>query len=145
MTEIINFEKYLDEHGKLIYTNVGNSMLPLLRQGKDLFIIEKKTTARFKKGDVVLYRRNKKYILHRIIKVRTKDYVILGDNCFEKEYGIKDCDIIGIMTGFVRNGTAHRTNEFSYKVYSFIWLKTAPLRIFIKKSLSSVKRLLKHE
>lgn len=120
-------------------------MLPLLRQGKDLFIIENKSKERFKIGDVVLYRRNKQYVLHRIIEVREKDYVILGDNCVKKEYGIQDCDIIGIMTGFVRNRKEHSINELSYKVYSFIWLKINPLRIFMKQGFSFVKRLLKSE
>ena len=32
--------EFLEENGKLTYTNVGVSMMPLLRQGKDLFTIE---------------------------------------------------------------------------------------------------------
>ena len=145
MADSLNFEEYLNKNGRLIYTNVGVSMLPLLRQGKDLFIIENKSKERFKIGDVVLYRRNKQYVLHRIIEVREKDYVILGDNCVKKEYGIQDCDIIGIMTGFVRNRKEHSINELSYKVYSFIWLKINPLRIFMKQGFLFVKRLLKNE
>ena len=143
MTEITNFETYLDKHGKLIYTNVGVSMLPLLRQGKDLFVLVKKQAERAKIGDVVLYKRNDKYVLHRIIDVRSDDYVILGDNCTDKEYGIKDSDILAIMTGFIRNGREHSVNEFSYRMYSFIWLRTVTLRIFLKKSLHLVKAKLK--
>ena len=37
------FEEQLAGHGKLIDTNVGTSMMPLLRQHRDLFVIEKKT------------------------------------------------------------------------------------------------------
>ena len=144
MTETLNFEKYLDENGSLIYSNVGVSMLPLLRQGKDLFILEKKKSEHFKIGDVVLYRRNNKYVLHRIIDVRENDYVILGDNCLEKEYGIKDVDIIAIMTGFIRNGKKYSVNDFVYKAYSFIWLKTAPIRILVKKALHCLKNYLKN-
>ena len=93
------------KNGRLTYTNVGVSMMPLLRQGKDLFIVTKSNGERFSVGDVVLYRRPpNKYVLHRIIEVRRDDYVILGDNCVNKEYGIKDKDIIAVMTGFVRNG-----------------------------------------
>ena len=73
----MDFEKYLDEHGKLTYTNVGVSMLPLLRQGKDLFVLEKKKSGRCNVGDVVLYRRKHQYVLHRIIDVRANDYVII--------------------------------------------------------------------
>ena len=35
------FEEELTRKRKLIYTNVGDSMMPLLRQGKDLLIIER--------------------------------------------------------------------------------------------------------
>lgn len=80
-----SLERYLSEQGRVISANVGVSMLPLLRQGKDLFFLEKKGAGRCKIGDVVLYRRKCQYVLHRVIEVRTRDYVILGDNCSVKE------------------------------------------------------------
>lgn len=145
MTETLNFEQYLDENDSLIYSNVGVSMLPLLRQGKDLFILtKKKRSKRCKIGDVVLYRKNNRYILHRIIDVRKDDYVILGDNCIEKEYGIKDVDILAIMTGFIRNGKKYSVNDFAYQAYSFIWLKTTSIRILLKKLLHCLKNYLKN-
>ena len=144
MTETLNFEKYLDENDSLIYSNVGISMLPLLRQGKDLFVLTKKGKSQHCKiGDVVLYKRNNRYILHRIIDVRKDDYVILGDNCVEKEYGIKDVDILAIMTGFIRNCTKYSVNDFMYKMYSFIWVKTTSSRIFVKKLIHHLKNYLK--
>ena len=119
-------------------------MLPLLRQGRDLFTLQKKK-GRCNVGDVVLYRRRQQYVLHRVIEVRANDYVILGDNCIEKEYGITDNDILAVMTVFVRNGKNYTVGVWWYKLYSFIWLKTIPMRIFLKKTLSFVKRLVKHD
>ena len=139
-----SLEKYLSEQGKVISSNVGVSMLPLLRQGKDLFFIEKKGSERCKVGDVVLYRRKRQYVLHRIIEVREKDYVILGDNCTIKEYGIKDSDILATMTSFIRNGKEHSVNELAYKIYSFMWLKFAPIRIFLRlKIFPLIKKVLR--
>ncbi|MBO5459461.1 MAG: S24/S26 family peptidase, partial [Lachnospira sp.] len=84
------FESELDKHGFLIYTNVGDSMMPLLRQHHDLIVI-KKTTGRLKKYDVPLYKRDSgQYVLHRILNVRKNDYVICGDNRYNREYGITD-------------------------------------------------------
>ena len=138
-----NFESYLIEHGKLIYTNVGTSMMPLLRQGRDLFILER-TKGRCKVGDVVLYRRDnsKRYILHRIIEIRADDYVILGDNCSAKEYGIKDGNIIAVMTGFIRNGIEHSVQETVYRVYIFVWLRTVTLRVFVKSIVRFARQCL---
>jgi len=135
MSDGISYEKYLEEHGRLTYSNVGVSMLPLLRQGKDLFIVEKKGPARCKVGDVVLYRRPPEhYVLHRIVEVRSEDYVILGDNCVAREYGIRDRDIIGVMTGFVRGGVEHSVSEAGYRCYSSLWLHTISVRIALKKA-----------
>ena len=55
--------------------------MPLLREDRDVMIIER-VTGRLKKYDVPLYKRpNGQYVLHRILKVRENDYVICGDHC----------------------------------------------------------------
>ena len=134
MNNGISFEEYLEKSGSLTYTNKGVSMLPLLREGRDLFIVEKRGEERLTRGSVVLYRRPPgEYVLHRIIEVRPEDYVILGDNCISKEYGITDKDILGVMTGYVRGGKEHSVHDFGYRVYTAIWMHTAGLRIAIKK------------
>ena len=140
MEEKLSYEEYMDKYQRLVRTNVGVSMLPLLRQGRDLFIVEKRGPGRLKAGDVVLYRRPPdKYVLHRIVEVREKDYVILGDNCVNREYGITDDDILGIMTGFVRDGKQHTVPERGYRLYRFLWLHGAPVRVFLKKAVWRVK------
>ena len=140
MRESISFEEYLNANGSLTYTNVGVSMLPLLRQGKDLFTVAKKGAARCKVGDVVLYKRPPdKYVLHRVVEVRPNDYVILGDNCVAREYGIRDADILGVMTGYVRGGKTHTIDERGYRLYTWWILHFTGLRIFWKKSVMRAK------
>ena len=138
------YEEFLEKNGTMTYSNVGVSMLPLLRQGKDLFTVTKKGRRRCRKYDVVLYRRPpSSYVLHRIIEVRKDSYVILGDNCVKKEYGITDKDILGVMTSFVRSGKTHTVDEPLYRLYSHIWVDFADCRILIKKAKMKVARLLK--
>ncbi|MBQ9887419.1 MAG: hypothetical protein IJM37_11270 [Lachnospiraceae bacterium] len=143
----LKFEDFIEQSGQLTYSNVGTSMLPLLRQGRDLFTVSKKNAARCRKYDVVLYHgQNDTYILHRIIKVREADYVIRGDNCITKEYGITDDDIIGVMTGFVRDGKSYSTDNTGYRIYSVLWCAFAPVRICFKKMkirISHLKRSVK--
>ncbi|MBR5426276.1 MAG: S24/S26 family peptidase [Clostridiales bacterium] len=135
---------YLKENGKLTYSNVGVSMMPLLRQGKDLFTIEKNNGQRYKKGDVVLFARGKdKYVLHRIIKVLPDEYVILGDNCVTPERGIKDSDIHGKMISFVRNGKEHSITEKRYRFYTSFVLFTNPVRVRYRKLKAKVRQGIK--
>ena len=144
MSELISFEEYLEKHGSLTYANVGASMLPLLRQDKDLFTVRKKGAERCKVGDVVIYRRPpEQYVLHRIIEVRPDDYVILGDNCITKETGIRDEDILGVLTGFTRGGKKHSVEEAGYRVYSTVIMRTILLRVFLKKTRHRIRRLIR--
>ncbi len=143
MNERVSFEEYLDQYGSLTYTNVGVSMMPLLRQGKDLFTVRRKGEERCKKGDVVLYRRGERYVLHRIVAVRPDDYVILGDNSAAFETGIRDQDIIGVLTGFVRDGKEHSIEEAGYRMYSAVMMHTIPARIFCRKAYGKLRRLVR--
>ncbi|WP_294909684.1 S26 family signal peptidase [uncultured Ruminococcus sp.] len=127
-----SFEEYLENNDRLVYRNTGTSMLPLLKQGRDFFIVEKVNNRPLRKYDVVLYKRQPdSYVLHRIIKIENGKYVIMGDNCINKEYGITDNDIIAVMTGFIRKGRQHSTSEFFYKLYSVCHCALSPLRILL--------------
>lgn len=125
------FEEQLERDGILIYTNVGDSMMPLLRQHKDIIII-KKPVSRLKKYDIPLYKRSSgQYVLHRILKVRSNDYVICGDNRWQMEYGITDQNIIGVLTGFIRDGKEISVTNKKYLLYVHIWCDFFIIRAFI--------------
>ena len=135
------FEDVIERDGRLVYTNVGDSMYPLIRQDRDLLIIEK-TQSRLKKYDVPLYKRdNGQYVLHRVLKVRPDDYVICGDNRYSKEYGITDRHIIGVLTAVVRDGKEIPITDWRYRLYVHLWCDLFPLRTFILKVKSIPKRL----
>ena len=128
----VRFEDALTRDGRLVYTCVGNSMLPLLRQKRDLIIIEK-NVGRLKKYDVPLYKRDSgQYVLHRIVKVLADGYVLCGDNQWRREFGVTDGQIIGVLTSFVRNGREIRVTDLRYRLYVRLWcglffLRTAVL------------------
>ena len=148
MTEIntSTYKEHLDKYGTLTYRNVGVSMRPLLKQGRDIFTVTKKTSERCKKYDVVLYKRPpQQYVLHRVIKVRENDYVILGDNCINKEYGITDDDIIGVLKAFYRGEKYINCNSRGYKFYVFYIRLSYPLRWFLFKFLKPKLWVLKQK
>lgn len=109
------------DSGRLVYTCVGSSMLPMLRQRRDLLIIER-AQGRLKKYEVPLYRRNSgQVVLHRVIKVRKEDYVLCGDHQYRREFGVTDGQIIGVLTAFVRDGKEISVSDIRYRLYVRLW------------------------
>ncbi len=140
---MVSFEEELERSGKLVYTTVGVSMNPLIKQDRDLSIIEK-PKGRLKKYDVALYkRRNGQYVLHRVVKVLDDGYVILGDNCCSKEYNIKESQILGVLTSLVRNGKEIDLNSFGYKLYVRARYAHYPVRVIISKTKRFLRKLIK--
>lgn len=146
-----SFEQELERTGKLIYTNVGVSMRPLLREGKDVMLIEKKD--RFRRLDAVLFRRpgvtgRGAYVLHRILKIYPDGrYWIVGDNCTEGEI-VCENEILGVLTAVRRDGRLLKTSDFRYRLYLYVWCAPYRLRFFLLKARAFFKRakgwLLRH-
>ena len=134
-------EEELMRTGEIVFSNRGRSMMPLIREGKDLVVI-KKCRGRLKKYDVPLYKRDSgQYVLHRIIKVRKNDYVICGDNRYHKEYGITDRHIIGVLTAVIRNGKEISVTNRRYRLYVHVWYFLFPVRAFIMRARNVIRRI----
>ena len=139
-----SFEEILARDGRLFYMNIGDSMMPLIKQGRDLLVIEK-TAGKLKKYDIPLYKRdNGQYVLHRILKVRENDYVICGDNRWSKETGIIDRQIIGVLTALVREGKEIPLDSWKYRLYAHLWCDFFPIRALVLKMHYAWKRVRKN-
>lgn len=116
-----------------MYHNVGDSMIPLIKQGRDLMVI-KALKRPPKKYDAVLYKReNGNYIMHRIVGKNSDGFILCGDNQYDKEYGIKNEQILGLLTGVIRDGKEIKTDSYAYKFYAFFWCNSLYIRRFILK------------
>lgn len=139
---VSSFEEYLAKYGTLTYSTRGVSMEPLLRQGRDLCVVKRKGAERCRVGDVALFRRDGKYLLHRVVQVRDDDYVCLGDNVVNMDYGVKDEDIIGVLVGVVRKGKEYSTDDLRYRIYTAWILRTQGLRLLKKRAWRKLRKLL---
>ena len=109
-------EQELERSGRIIQTIVGNSMEPMLHNRESVVVIEC-FDGILKRGDIPLYKRpNGEYVLHRILRVRERDYIIRGDNCLRKEI-IPHEMVIGVTTGFYKNGTKIPLTDEKYRRY----------------------------
>lgn len=137
------FEDEIKRTGRIIYTNVGDSMMPLIKQGRDVLVISA-VNGRLKRYNIPLYKRDSgQYVLHRILKVRKNDYVICGDNRCNKEYGITDRHIIGVLSGIIRDGREIPVTDIKCRIYAHLWCDLFPVRVLIIRIRQIFKRRLK--
>ena len=120
------FEEILKKDGRLVYKTRGVSMLPMLHQNRDIVVIVP-PEGRLKKYDVALYKRGSSYILHRIIGIQDEEYLIRGDNTYRMEFVPPEL-MIGVLTGFVRNGKSYTVEDTGYQIYCRFWNAIYPLR-----------------
>jgi hypothetical protein len=147
----MTFEEVLLQNGKLAYTNVGVSMMPMLREGRDLMMIESCDPKKLRPYDVVLFRRRGitgrgAYVLHRILKVLPNGkYWIVGDNCTSGE-SVAAEDILGVLTQVKRDGgKTIRVSDFSYRIYVLFWCRPYRMRFLLLKArrlMGKIKRKL---
>lgn len=140
----MTFEELLNRDGRLVYTNVGVSMMPLIREGKDVLIIEKCDAEKLKKYDVVLFKRENikgrgKYVLHRILKVLPEGkYWIVGDNCTDGEIVERNM-ILGVLSGITRGKNVANLSGIKYRLYVRLWCAPYHLRFLFLKAKSFIK------
>lgn len=149
MQERIDIEKLLREGKNICIKPQGYSMYPVLVPGRDEAIIEPVKGKKLRRGDVVLYRRDisavggEILVLHRIWKVNTEGYYMVGDNQKEIEGPLRAEQIKGIMVGMNRKGKYIPVNNLLYMCLTGIWLWFRPVRPVISKTVAGIKRMCK--
>ncbi|MBO4433396.1 MAG: S24/S26 family peptidase [Clostridia bacterium] len=145
MEEKSTFEEILNRDGRLVYTNVGISMMPLIREGRDIIVIEKCDVSALKKYDAVLFKRENvkgrgRYVLHRILKVLPdNNFYIVGDHDTSGET-VNAGQILGVLTDILRDGKKYDFGSFGYKAYIFFICTLYPMRFACLR----IKRFLKY-
>lgn len=134
-------EKAIAEKGIYASKTIGNSMNPMLVEGRDTVLI-KKAEFPLKKYDIPVYRRFDHYTMHRIIKVTKKGYLINGDNRPDIERDITDKDIVGVLAAFYHNGEYIECGSKTDLYYAKRARLTYPIR-FVKKLSKRVKSKIK--
>lgn len=143
LKEMIPLMKEQLDAGKTVsFVPRGKSMLPMLKGGEDMIILAK-PAGRLHMFDVALYYRREtdSYSVHRVVGFKEdKTYVMLGDNNFQREYGISDDDVIGVVTNYYHKGRMRSVNDFTYKVYCDFWFYTRPVRRLWRRTKASLSK-----
>lgn len=112
------------------FPNSGTSMQPMLHTN-DIVTIEK-ISAPVKKGDIVLFQRpNGSFVLHRIRKIKNKQYFIVGDHQVKLEQ-VEGQQLIGILVEYKKKNRVYRLSGIRYIIYKQL-VKSRMIRFIFSK------------
>lgn len=120
----------LNKDGFVVTSIEGNSMRPLLKENKDRVIIEK--TDDLHKLDIVLYKKDNKYLLHRLLKIDNNTLYLRGDNTLALEK-IDINDVKGVLKSYYHLNSYIQINKYTNYKYYYLSLLTYPFRLIKAK------------
>lgn len=125
--------------GDVLISASGTSMYPLFRHQKDQVRLSQAERQQLKKYDMILYQRDSgQYVLHRIVGIGEKGFILRGDAQTVNEYPIREEQVIAKVSGFLRNGKEYTCEYFPYRLYVYLWTNS----VLLRKILGKCKRLM---
>ena len=110
----------------------GNSMFPLLRNGKDVVVLEKCPAESLQPMDVVLFRYRGKHVLHRIIRREGERLLIQGDGSIVAKEQCTVDDVVGKVVQICRpSGKEIPVGSWQWTIPSRVWRGLGFLRIWL--------------
>ena len=134
-------EELLAEGRQVTILVRGNSMRPLLRDGRDKVILRKANDEDIKIGAVLLFRHRGSHVMHRVTKIEGDVVIFEGDGNYKLQEVASRNDIIAVMETVVRpSGRRIECSGSRWRVLSFVWLSQAR---FVRRVILGIMRRLK--
>ena len=137
--EYVSMLKELVEEGHQVSLLIsGSSMAPFLIHHRDT-IFFKKPDRELKVGDMVFYRRRDgRYVMHRICRIRPEGFYMIGDAQKEIEGPLNREQVFGLVTAVKRKGRLIQPGDFWWEFFARVWLRIIPLRGLINRIYSKL-------
>lgn len=134
-------EEQLAKEGFVLYPNKGTSMLPLIRQGRDLMRIDRVAPEEVRRYDAVLFRRGVQYVLHRVIRIRDGFFYIRGDHTLAGEF-VRPEQIVGRLTEVIRDGKkVIAMDSPGMRAYARVWTWCFPIRYAAMRGARLIRKV----
>ena len=116
-------ERLLDEGDSVTIRVRGNSMRPLLRNGRDRIILKKATEEDLCKGAVMLFRDRGTYCVHRVVRIEGDTVIFAGDGNYRTEERAARRDIMAVMRAVLRpSDRIVECASIRWRLQSAVWL-----------------------
>ena len=134
-------EELLAEGRQVTITVRGNSMRPLLRDGRDKVVMRKAKDEDIRKGSIMLFRYRGSHVMHRVTKIEGDVVVFEGDGNYKLQEVATRKDIVAVVEAIVRpSGRRIECSSRRWRVLSFMWLSQAR---FERRVILGIMRRLK--
>ena len=138
-------EESLKQNGIYITLTKGDSMNPMLVEGRDKVVIVPPEFP-LKKYDVPVYRKMGHYTMHRIVRLTKNGYIICGDNRTVLEKNVREEDIVGMLDGFYQGDKyidRHDKEFLQYGIDAVMTLPKRRIKYFFKRVVRKIKRIIR--
>lgn len=138
-------EESLKQNGIYITLTKGDSMNPMLVEGRDKVVIVPPEFP-LKKYDVPVYRKMGHYTMHRIVRLTKNGYIICGDNRAVLEKNVREEDIVGMLDGFYQGDKyidRHDKEFLQYGIDAVMTLPKRRIKYFFKRVVRKIKRIIR--
>ena len=106
----------------------GNSMRPLLRDGRDKVVLRRCTDDDIRKGAVMLFRHRDAHIMHRVVKIEGDVVIFAGDGNYKMQEIAMRKDIVAVVEAVVRpSGKRIECRGRRWRMMSHLWLSQTSL------------------
>ena len=115
-------EQLLQEGTPAEFTLRGDSMLPLLRDGRDCVVVAPLDERPIHVGDVLLFRFRGIHLLHRVIGKEEEVYILAGDGNYLQREVCHTEDIVGRLVAVHRpSGRIIDCQSRRWRIASHAW------------------------
>ena len=139
----MSYEEVLKTYGECVAHVTGWSMEPLFHNRQSIVKVISLDKHKLKVGDIVLYRVDNQYILHRVLEIHGNSIIARGDNNWFLE-PIDIETIIGVVSGFWRKPSSRFINcaDCWNKLYILFLPALRVLKKGVAKGKQAAKKLL---
>ena len=137
---MIGLEESLKQNGIYVTSTKGDSMNPMLVEGRDKVVIVPPVFP-LKKYDIPVYRKQGHYTMHRVVRVTKKGYIICADNCGVLETTVKESDIVGVREGFYQGDKYIGREDSEFIEYAKLAERTLYKRVIKRYSKRLLQKL----
>lgn len=127
----IFFKETLENSYDLQVKTLGYSMFPFIKYGDSITISSLKDSPKI--GDLILFKKKEKLILHRLIKIKYNSgpvFITKGDSSFNYDEPIIESEILGKAIEIKRKGKLINLESKKYRIINYFLSKISFLRIF---------------